>query len=390
MDRAWMLRQDGKAFPITQHIYAMVDDDLSSEADAASFIIYSNSKDIQLAEYVIDCWLAKLIENKFRFDMTEDDIDNEIINQLNSLSYHFPYPLKNEQYIKIHKRLHNFYDMDSYYDFMDEISANLVSIQNSIKDSLNQQFCRVRFGGQYNSDNDNNSMWFRVSSVGYNWANTIYIWLTSVYRKYKVNSVFICRDYESDYGDESDMPEYFYKAKDGTPYFNMPIDEYLKEEHEHSPVFSNITIDWGMGILANTRNLLGRGDTFEMVANNMSTYDLDYDSNIKSKIFNTEVKNQCINCSEYFDDLTPRNKRKFGKIFKMIKDAYPNIVDIDVDDDGSDLTVTRLIFNVKYVDAFSKSHYLDVDIKLNSPLSDARPDVIFRRFRQEFSQYTKY
>lgn len=381
-----MLRQDGKAFPIKTHIYAMGDSDLSSEADAASFIQFTHSKDIDLCRYILDCWMCKLIEDDISFDADEESINDLLRNALNSLPYHFPYPLSTEEYIKIHIDSNNFYDIDSYYEFLDEINENLSSIQTSIRDSLNQQFCRVRYGGQYDTGNSN-SMWFRVSSVGYNWANTIYVWLMSVYRKYRVQSVFICRDYESDYGDREGQPEYFYKAKDGTPYFNMPIAEYFNEEHEHSPVFSN---NYGRGVLANIKANLSNGFTFEMLAQDMIINKIEYGRNIKKDVLASGLKNKCINCSEYFDNLPNRTKNKFSKVFSMIRKAFPEVQDIDVDKEDVDKTHYKLIYDLKYVDHSGKSHYLTLDTVFNGTLDKASPDIIFRKFRQEFGSYLKY
>ena len=58
LNYAWMLRQDGTAFSCTHHLYCMDDDDLSSEAECAAFILNSNSKDSKLAELIIDAWMA--------------------------------------------------------------------------------------------------------------------------------------------------------------------------------------------------------------------------------------------------------------------------------------------------------------------------------------------
>ena len=60
-------------------------------------------------------------------------------------------------------------------DFYDEVEANKEQIWQKQSRSINQQFIRVRLGGQYDTNKGNNEIWFRVGSVGYNWINQIYV-----------------------------------------------------------------------------------------------------------------------------------------------------------------------------------------------------------------------
>lgn len=155
----------------------MNDEDLSSEAEVAAFLISSKSRDTDLAEYVIDAWIALMIENSVNYNDSEIEIESHILEELKKLPYRFLYPLSDEDYINIHKKLDNYSDTGSLYDFIDDVRLKINQISEDIKHSLNQQFCRVRYGGQYNSVSNNNTIWFRISSVGYNWADTIYILL---------------------------------------------------------------------------------------------------------------------------------------------------------------------------------------------------------------------
>ena len=152
---AWMLRQDGIAFPCSVHLYAMGDDDMSSEAEVASFLIATNSKDIELSELILDVWMAMLIEYKVSYDATADDISNCIKTCLQNLPYRLQNSLKIEDYLKIHSSQNNYSSVDELYTFLDDVRKNIVGLQNRIKDSLNQQFCRVRYGGQYDTKSNN-------------------------------------------------------------------------------------------------------------------------------------------------------------------------------------------------------------------------------------------
>lgn len=257
MDKAWHLRQDGKAFPVKVHIYCMEDEDLSSEAEAAAFIIKTESKDKDIAENLLDAWMALLIEDSISYDSDEEAIEEMIRENIISLPYRFQYPLSESQLISIHRKLKNYTDVDTYYEFIDKVKDNLGTIQEEIKRSLNQQFCRVRHGGKYNSVSGNSEIWFRISSTNYNWANTIYLFASSIKRSYQLSHITICRDNESD----NSSKDYFYKAKDGTVYNHMPINEYFEEEHEHSPVFES-SKEIGAGYLQYMRSLLNEGETY--------------------------------------------------------------------------------------------------------------------------------
>ena len=87
--KAWMLRNDGKAFPCTHHLYVMNDEDLASEAEVAAFIYTTNSADKQYAAHVLDCWMALLVEDTLPYDYTEDELDEQIRRAGKSLPYRF-------------------------------------------------------------------------------------------------------------------------------------------------------------------------------------------------------------------------------------------------------------------------------------------------------------
>lgn len=268
---AWHLRQDGKAFPVKVHLYPMKDEDLSSEAEIASFLIKTGSKDLGLAEYLIDAWVALMIEETVDFDADEEGIIDAIHQALaeNADIDNFEYRLTDADIVNIHKQAHNYNDVDSLYEFVDTVRDKLSHLQSSIAESLNQQFCRVRFGGKYDSEQGNNGIWFRISSTNYNWNNTIYAFVAEMKRKLKIDTVTICRDLESDMGYNKGGAEYFYQAKDRSPYRNMPVDEFLSEEHGSSPVFSATSLN--EGVLATIRKDLSNGNTLYNIAANLET-----------------------------------------------------------------------------------------------------------------------
>ena len=268
---AWHLRQDGTSFPVKVHLYPMKDEDLSSEAEIASFLIKTKSKDLDLAQYVIDAWLALMIEETVDFDADSEGIIDAIHDALseNADIDNFEYRLSDADIINIHKQANNYNDVDSLYEFVDKVRDKLADLQSSIAESLNQQFCRVRFGGKYDSEAGNNGIWFRISSTNYNWNNTIYTFVADMRRKLKIDTVTICRDLESDIGYNKGGTEYFYQSKDRTPYRDMAVNEFLSEEHGSSPVFSSTSLN--EGVLATIRKQLANGNTMYSIAASLET-----------------------------------------------------------------------------------------------------------------------
>lgn len=259
--KAWHLRQDGKAFPVEFHLYGMNDTDLSSEAEIASFLIATDSNDLELAKYVLDAWIALILEEElYNPDMSIDDGIKKYVHEYVE-EIGFAYPLSVNDMISIHHELNNYHDLDTLYDFCEEVRDKRKELQKNITQSINQQFCRVRFGGRYDSDSGNNEIWFRISSVNFNWLNVIYEFVSDNKRKLGIEAISICRDAESDQAYTGQRNEdVFYRAKDGSSYHNMYVEEFLSEEHGKNPVFSSTNIN--RGILASVRGVMSNGFTY--------------------------------------------------------------------------------------------------------------------------------
>lgn len=290
---AWHLRQDGKAFPVKVHMYSEEDDTLASQAEVAAFIIKSQSRDIGIAEQTLDAWMALLIEESVSYDADEDAINESIVNELSNLPYKFQYSLSSTELLAIHNKCQNFNNIDTLYDFIDEVREDLDTYIEDMKESINQQFCRVRYGGQYDTSAGDSEIWFRISSKRFNWANTIYQFVSNMRKKLNLSHITICRDLESD-GSES---EYFYKAKDGATYYHMPIKEFLDEEHEHSLVFESMTFRPRAceGVLHMTKKAYEAGYTTKEIQdiykrNNIQIHPSRYNSHLLSEELHRCVK----------------------------------------------------------------------------------------------------
>ena len=386
---AWMLRQDGAAFGVPIHLYADGDSELDSEAECAAFIVSTQSKDAELAYQVLDAWMAlQLIDYASYKDIDAEAICDRIRVMLSDLPYHFSYPLSVDKLLSIHNSCSNYANIDELYEYVD--SLDVADLQQRIRDSINQQFCRVRYGGKYNTRVGNSCLWFRISSVGFNWANTIYLFVSDMYRKLQVDTVSICRDYESDYGDRLDMDEYFYKAKDGTAYYMMPIDEYLAEEHEHSPVFSACSIS--EGVYAFIHSSLESGSTFEYIRSVLDSNDIKVPHH---RLYNvsTEISKHCIRSAELLDSDHTVTRRKFSRVINRINEIFPDVHISSIDErpranrNGND-TGCELVF--KLISKIPSLNELELGITSTKPVSTLTPDIIVRKFRKELSDYCQF
>lgn len=352
---AWMLRRDGKAFPVQVHIYADIDDDLSSAAEAAAFLIATDSAENISPYKVLDAWAAMLIENEAGYDDTDAELEQHIKDAISDLPYHLSYPISTDQLIAIHQDLNSYHTTWELYNYLDDVRQTIEVEVKDVIHSLNQQFCRVRFGGQYDTNAGNSTLWFRISSEGYNWVNTIYLFTAENYRRLGVNYITICRDYESDYGDQSGMPEYIYKAKDGVPYFNMPIDEYLAEEHEHSPVFSS------------------------------------------KMTKQQEIKQSCVElssilCAE-FSDSAKVHSRKLIPVASEFLAMFPEVDGVDFDLESRDNSKGNPVGFELFMTLHSKHPEIDgieLSTKLSRPIAQVPSSILFRNFRIDWLSYKKY
>lgn len=236
---AYHLRQDGEYFPITAHIYCSGDGTLMGEAEAAEFLLVTKSAGEAIAEVVIDTWIGLQILKLAPMAPDHLDVDRFIIPAISQSQSLMEYKLSDSDMIAIHHKCRNYSTIGELKDYLSEVDIDYM--QTYIMTILNQQFCRVRYGGIYDSHGDP-ELWFRISSAGVSWTNTIYMFVSEFKHIQKVDYITVCRDRtssdESSDGYVSEDNVKIYKAADGTLYLHMPIEEYLSEEHDARDIFT--------------------------------------------------------------------------------------------------------------------------------------------------------
>ncbi|MCR5652932.1 MAG: hypothetical protein K6F88_03935 [Ruminococcus sp.] len=386
MVNAWHLRQDGKFFPVQVHLYAMGDGDLSSEAEVASFLLKTDSEDKRLSRRIIDAWIALCLEDKVRYDDTEEDIIETIRNLPNELPYHFAYPLTGDELVEIHTTANNFNDVDTLYEFIDKILLKEHDdLCLKIRRSINQQFCRIRYGGKLNTVKGSESLWFRISSVGFNWQNVICDFVTDLSSSRPVSDVSVCRDQESD----NTEADYFYKTKDGRQCYHMPIQEYLAKESESSPIIDANLLDISRGVYATLWLMFQQGVTYFDAIETLRIHGAVPNRDFWSYFIRKERDRYCVESSEEEDALNRRDQRKLLEIKHLIFSMFPEIADIDIDLDVREKTEGnetgyQSTFVITFVDEKKKT--LTLFLASKRPLNNSTARVIARKFQSNIKK----
>lgn len=230
-----MIRNDGKAFPILQHIYGNPDIEYIDETLAAAEWLYKHTNSNTTKDLIIEFIVAygNNLEGK-------EDIIDKIINDIEIKPYKFisrDFIIDNKEAIL---KIKNYRDLED---------LNIL-----ICSELNQEFLRARYGGIYNTFSSSREMVFRISSVDFNWFNIIYEF---VYKyKNNIDSVTIVRDEES-----TGLSNYYYKHNSEV-FDNMSINEFIEIHgnpiiESESIKFDNIrlSLDKGKSLLESFVNM---------------------------------------------------------------------------------------------------------------------------------------
>lgn len=198
MYNAYMIRNDGKEIPVKVHPYG--NPEVIEETLYASQWLYQNTKNQKTKELVLS-----LIKS---FAYEELGATENIKEQLLAWIKTFKYIVLTEEFINALPDMENVPVTDSD------------SLNKLVCDELNQEFLRARLGGMVNSFSGSKEMVFRVSSVGFNWFNIIYMFVHD--HKRDISSVTIAKDEEA-----TGYENYFYKHR-GNIFNQMPVDEFLE------------------------------------------------------------------------------------------------------------------------------------------------------------------
>lgn len=202
---AYMIRRDGKVFNVDFHPYGT-----------------------EGIEYVLDYlpWL---------FECTANESTRRDIAALIQAMMEYTQSSINDLFdgVDVPSQLLTY--VNNYTTKTDKTNKELM---DAVEYDLNQEFCRTRLGGRYNSDDvAAGEIVFRISSNNFNWFNVI--WNFVYENRNKINSVTIVRDYEST-GEETPY-------KEGRKvFFRMPVEDFITLSG--NPIIESLFDDGGKQI----------------------------------------------------------------------------------------------------------------------------------------------
>ena len=194
---AWMLRKDGKAIQVPVHAYG--DEEDSEYILMNAEWLYNNTSSSETKSDIINLLAVYAVNN--------DCIDvSTFVNYIIENNY---LQIKVKFLEKISNNLEKAIDFTISGKNYDEEYFN-----KKVINDLNQEFCRVRAGGAYDSDGSLGDLYFRTSSSNFNWFDIIWKFVYNLYKQNKVKTVTIVRDKES-------------TNEDKVYYNRMPVEEFI-------------------------------------------------------------------------------------------------------------------------------------------------------------------
>jgi hypothetical protein len=260
LDTAWMIRKDGWEIPVVSHIYA--DKNEIDELLAAAYFLNVNGMNCTRAvRGFLNSWFSQTIALNLPADMVNADDETvkcAVVTAVREYVSAKPYRI--------------FQDKDTELFFAEAVASQAATYWNhgskptavimeydvhydgaDIVDILNQLFLRARYGGRYNTVLGCRDMFFRVSSVGFDWFPTIRKFVEE--RAGITDTVTIVRDLEST------GCEKYYTDANSRPYHKMPLSEFLSGNGTTQP----IAVKAGAGLAARVMELLEDGGSVQQL-----------------------------------------------------------------------------------------------------------------------------
>lgn len=218
IDTAWMIRNDGRPFPIKHHIYADPED--GEDILCAGEWLYLHTICMQTRIMILRMlvlWTKLEGEGVFSY--------HRLLAYAEENAGFFP----TVSFIKsIEKPLADLNHMMSVILSEDD-ESRLEKYYEMTLDQLNQEFLRARYGGMYDTEDGCKDIIFRISSAGFDWYPIIYCFVKNC--SLPIETVTIVRDAEA-----TGMNNARYRCSDGSAlYDRMPIDKFLSEKKNGLP-----------------------------------------------------------------------------------------------------------------------------------------------------------
>jgi hypothetical protein len=235
-----MLDRYDNLIKIKYHPYGEVGDLESNSACAYFLSIYSNKNKDTINKILID-YIAYCIDCTYGECYTDSDTDIKI-SEIKDIMYNIFEGMLTGEVI-------NSWNLDTNTNVLYNNLINLVkdnTLQevldmSDIEDTgdiaytqLNQLYTRLRVGGRYDNNNED-CLYVRISSVGYDWGNDI---MNVVCKKFsKVKYITIERDSEA--CSINKTTHKVYSTRDYELINHMPMSTFINQEH--IPILSSVS-----------------------------------------------------------------------------------------------------------------------------------------------------
>ena len=233
---AWMIKNDGTEIPVSTHIYANKDE--TDELLALAYYLWINDNDSRsiISKFLdiwayhtfvneAEIWAFKEIKTTAQYFAVEFVFGNDVIYTVNEYISAKPYRIFTDDWAKL--------------DFARIVAGQSTLLKAAflknqgeresvetepldgmdLVDILNQRFLRARYGGRYGTVPGCQDMYFRISSVGFDWFPIIHNFVEK--KADLIKTVTVVRDFEST-GCEKYYVDVEYRS-----YNKMPVSDFL-------------------------------------------------------------------------------------------------------------------------------------------------------------------
>lgn len=239
MGKAYMLSKNSDLIPVRYHPYGYVND-IEENSSCAYFLYKYSNRNIDeinrlLLMYIAYCFASSSIEELWTDDIKVENssefnkIFTDVLNEFDSFNTIAGWSF--ETRANVISDLFNVliqsvtkYEIKTTSDLIDSYNEN-DNVEAYLQ--LNEDYVRVRVGGRYDNDGED-CIYFRISSVGYDWGDDIMNLIMSTFIN-KVSYITIERDMESAKLNKQNY--IIYKTREGEPINNMPIKDFIYQEH---------------------------------------------------------------------------------------------------------------------------------------------------------------
>ena len=235
-----MLDRYDNLVKVKYHPYGEIGDLESNSACAYFLSLYSNKNKEEINKILID-YIAYCIDCTYGECYTDSDIDTKI-SEIKDIMYNIFEGMMTSEVI-------NSWNLDTNTDTLYNNLINLVK-DNTLQEVLdmsdiedtgdiaytqiNQLYTRLRVGGRYDNDNED-CLYVRISSVGYDWGNDI---MNIVCKKFS-NVKYITIERDSEACSLNKTTHKVYSTRDYELINHMSMSTFINQEH--IPILSSVS-----------------------------------------------------------------------------------------------------------------------------------------------------